>query len=56
MQPNSLSARQAIEQMLSRRISRDLITGFLQTTFDRRPKGSVVINNMNKPRQWTPLG
>lgn len=48
--------RQAIREMLSRRISRDLVTGFLQTTFDSRPEGSVVIDNMNKPRQWTPLG
>jgi hypothetical protein len=44
-------SRQAIQQMLGRWIGRDLVAGFLQTTFNRRSEGSIVINYMHKPRQ-----
>src|SRR5450631_1225475 len=42
---------QAIQQMLGRRIGRDLIASFRQTTFHRGPEGRIVVNNMHEPRQ-----
>jgi len=44
-------ARQAIQQMLGRWIGCDLVAGSLQTTFNRRSKGSIVVNYMYTPRQ-----
>ena len=41
--------------MLGRRMGRDLVTGLLQTTFDGRPEGGVVVDNMHKPLQQIPL-
>src|SRR6476660_7169407 len=43
--------RQTIEQMLSRRIGRDLIACLLQTAFDRRSEGSIVVDHMHASRQ-----
>jgi hypothetical protein len=44
-------ARQAIQKMLGRRISRDLVASFSQTTFYRRSERSIVINDIHEPRQ-----
>jgi len=47
-------ARQSIQQMLSRSIGRDLVTGVFQTTFYRRSERGIVIDYMHKPRQGVP--
>src|SRR5882762_8360213 len=39
-------ARQSVQQMLSRSIGRDLVTGEFQATFHRCPEGRIVIDNM----------
>src|SRR6476620_7067457 len=37
--------------MQGRRIGRHLVTGLLQSTFDRFTKGGIIVNNVNEPRQ-----
>ena len=46
-------ARQSLQQVLSRSVGRDLVTGALQTAFYRCPEGRIVVDNMYKPRQQT---
>src|SRR5258708_720252 len=48
-------ARRAVQQMHSRSIGRDLVTGVFQTTFYRRSERRIVIDDMHKPRQGCPL-
>src|SRR5580704_4213097 len=43
-------AGKAVQQMLSRSVGRDLVTGFRQTTFHRCPEGRIVIDNMHETR------
>ena len=47
----TLLIRQTIQQMLGRRIRRNVVAGFLQTTFDGRPEGRIIIDDMNNTRQ-----
>jgi hypothetical protein len=42
-------ARQAIQQVLSRSIGRDVVTGFRQTAFHRLPEGRIVIDYVYEP-------
>jgi hypothetical protein len=43
--------RLAVQQMLGRWIGCDVVARFLQTAFDGRPEGRIVIDDMHKPRQ-----
>jgi len=45
---------QAVQQMLSRSIDRDLVASLLQTTFYRRSERRIVIDDVHKPRQDIP--
>ena len=47
-------ARQAVQQMRSRSVGRDLVTGVSQTTFNSRSERSIVIDYVHKFRQGCP--
>jgi len=51
---NHAIARQAVQQMLSRSVGRDFVTGVSQTTFNSRSERSIVIDYVHKSRQGCP--
>jgi hypothetical protein len=42
--------RQTVQQMLGRRICRDFVARFLQTAFDGRSEGSIIVNHIYNTR------